>query len=164
MRVTAEEKKAQTLQGVREARRAVLAAAAAVPLEATDTVFLGEWSVKDIIAHIIGWDYANIEAVRAVLAGELPAFYAHRDRDWRTFNAGLVGRYRPEEHEAGLRAAQLSHQALCDLVESIPAAEFAQDHGVRYRGYKVTIARLLAADSKDCHLHAQQIRDFLSSI
>lgn len=121
MRVTAEEKKAQTLQGVREARRAVLAAAAAVPLEATDTVFLGEWSVKDIIAHIIGWDYANIEAVRAVLAGELPAFYAHRDRDWRTFNAGLVGRYRPEEHEAGLRAAQLSHQALCDLVESIPA-------------------------------------------
>ena len=50
MRVTAREK-AQTLQGVREARRAVLAAAAAVPLEATDTVFLGEWSVKDIIAH-----------------------------------------------------------------------------------------------------------------
>lgn len=72
MLVTAEEKKAQTLQGVREARRAVLAAAAAVPLEATDTVFLGEWSVKDIIAHIIGWDYANIEAVRAVLAGSCP--------------------------------------------------------------------------------------------
>lgn len=162
MRATAEEKKARAIQAAREARQSVLEAAAAVPPAAADTVFLGEWSVKDIIAHIIGWDYANAEATQAVLAGELPAFYAHHDRDWRTFNAGLVQRYREEEHEAGLRAAQLSHQALCELLESIPAAEFERDHGVRFRGYKVTIARLLAADSKDCHLHAQQIRDFLS--
>lgn len=164
MRATAAEKKARAIQDVHEARQSVLAAAAAVPPEAADTVFLGEWSVKDIIAHIIGWDYANADAVRAVLAGELPAFYAHRDRDWRTFNAGLVRRYREEDHEAGLRAAQRSHEVLCELLESIPAAEFERDHGVRFRGYKVTIARLLAADSKDCRAHAQQIRDFLNGI
>ena len=162
MRATAEEKKARAMQDLREARQTVLAAAAAIPPTAADTVFLGEWSVKDIIAHIIGWDYANIEAVGAILAGELPAFYVHRDRDWRTFNAGLVQRYREEEYEAGLRAAQLSHQALCDVLETVPAAEFERDHGVRFRRYKVTIARLLAADSQDCRLHAQQIRDFLS--
>ncbi len=164
MGLSAAEKRDRALQDAREARQSVLEAAAAVPSEAADTVFLGEWSVKDIIAHIIGWDYANAEAVQAVLAGELPAFYAYYDHDWRTFNAELVRRYRQEKHEDGLRAAQLSHQALCELLESIPAADFERDHGVRFRGYKVTIARLLAADAKDCRLHAQQIRDFLNGI
>jgi hypothetical protein len=162
MRATAEEKKARTLQALRDARQAVLAAAAAVPPEATDTVFLGEWSSQDIIAHLIGWDYANMQAAQAILAGELPAFYAHHDHDWRSFNAELVRRYRLERYEATIQAAWESHQALYDLVATIPAEEFERDHGVRFRGYKVTITRLLAADSKDGQTHARQLRGFAS--
>jgi hypothetical protein len=162
MRATAEEKKARAMQALRDARQAVLEAAAAVPIETADTVFLGEWSAKDIVAHLTGWDYANMQAVQAILTSKLPAFYAHHDRDWRSFNAELVRRYRLERYEATIQAAWESHQALCDLLAPIPAEEFERDHGVRFRGYKVTIARLLAADSKDGQTHARQLRDFVS--
>ena len=67
MRPTAEEKKARYLQTLRDERLALLEVAAAVPPAAAGVVFLGEWSAKDIVAHLIGWDYANIEAIQAIL-------------------------------------------------------------------------------------------------
>lgn len=160
MRATAEEKKARAIATLRAARQAVLEAAAALSPESADTVFLGEWSAKDIVAHLIGWDHANAEAIHAVLAGELPAFYAHHDRDWRAFNTELLRRYRQEDYEAGLQVARESHEALCKLLDTIPAAEFERDHGVRFRGYKVTIPRLLEGESSDEQIHAQQLRAF----
>ena len=162
MRPTAEEKKARYLQTLRDERLALLEVAAAVPPAAAGVVFLGEWSAKDIVAHLIGWDYANIEAIQAILDGRLPAFYAHHDRDWRSFNAELVRRYRLEDFDALLQSARDSNQALYDRLLTVPAAEFERDHGVRFRGYMVTIARLLAAESDDEQVHAQQLRDFLS--
>ena len=99
--------------------------------------------------------------MRAVLAGELPAFYAHHDRGWRTFNAELVRQHRYEVYETGRQAALESHQARCALLEAIPAAEFGRDQGVRFRGYNVTIPRLLASESGDELIHAQQLREFL---
>jgi hypothetical protein len=162
MRATAEEKKSRFLQTLRDERQVLLEVAATVPPEAAGTVFLGEWSAKDMVAHLIGWDYANIEAVQAILDGQLPAFYAHHDHDWRSYNAELVRRYRLEDYDALLQAARESNQALCDRMLTVPAAEFERDHDVRFRGYKVTIARLLAAESDDEQIHAQQLRDFLS--
>lgn len=162
MRATAEEKKARALQNLKAARQSVLEAASVVSPESADTVFLGEWSAKDIVAHLTGWDKANADAVRSLLAGELPAFYAHHDRDWRSFNAELVRRYRNENYEAGIRTAMESHRSLCELLESVSAAEYERDRGVRYRGYRVTIARLLEAESSDEQIHARQLRDFQS--
>lgn len=163
MPATAEEQKAHAIQELRAARQAVLDAAASLTPDVANIVFLGEWSANDIIAHLIGWDYANAEAVRAVLAGELPAFYAHKDPNWRAFNAELVRQYRHKELEDGWRAALESHEALCALLEAIPAAEFGRDYGVRFRGYKVTIPRLLASESADELIHAEQLRAFRQS-
>ena len=42
MRAAAEEKKARSLQTLRDERLAMLVLAAAVPTESTDTIFLGE--------------------------------------------------------------------------------------------------------------------------
>lgn len=119
MRATAEEKKVRSLQTLRDERLALLEVAAAVPAEWTGTVFLGEWSARDIIAHLIGWDYANIEAVRAILNDRLPAFYAHHDHDWRSFNAELVRRYRIEDYDALLQAARESNRMLYDLLLTV---------------------------------------------
>ena len=40
-----------------------------------DEVFLGEWSVKDLLAHLVGWDYTNQEAVAEILEGKKPGFW-----------------------------------------------------------------------------------------
>ena len=87
-------KKEQLLAELQRARAEILREASALPAKKRDYIFLGIWSVKDLLAHLAGWDYTNIEAIQSVLAGNLPTFYKYRDRDWRTYNAMLVEKYK----------------------------------------------------------------------
>lgn len=164
MRSTVDEKKRSLLSEFSEWRKCVLDTAALIPSEYHDQPLLGVWSIKDLLAHLIGWDYSNIEAVKAVIEGKLPEFYRYIDKDWRSYNARLVGLYKKETVPELIQDAYVSHHALNAQVVDIPAKEFFGDKGVRYRGYKVTIARLIEADIKDAKIHSEQIRDFLAKI
>jgi hypothetical protein len=53
---------------------------------------------------------------------------------------------------------------LVAYVQTIPPEDFNRDFGVRFRGYKVTIQRLLEADIKDVQIHCQQIVDFFGKV
>jgi len=53
-----------------------------------------------------------------------------------------------------------SQKELVEYLQTIPPEYFNRDFGVRFRGYKVTIQRLLEADIKDVLIHHQQIADF----
>lgn len=162
MKQTAQTSKEQILTEAIVARREVLDVASALLKADEDTVVLGEWTVKDILAHLVGWDHANLEGIEAILAGRLPAFYAHYDPDWRIFNAGLVNKHRRASLAEGIAAAEESHRDLLAVADEVPAVEFSQDHGVRSpRGRRVTIAMLLSAEAGDERKHAQQIRDFI---
>ncbi|HSN74029.1 MAG TPA: DinB family protein [Anaerolineae bacterium] len=164
MRQTTESKKERLLVELCAARRELLDAALALPEAGQDTAFLGSWSVKDILAHLVGWDYANIEAMAAVRSGQLPAFYAYYDPDWRSFNADLVLRCRHTSLTEAIAAAEASHRDLRAAVEAVPAEALFKDHGVRSpRGRRVTIAMLLDAEAGDERKHRQQIEEFTRS-
>lgn len=161
MRQTAQAKKERLLADLVDARRAVLEAVAAFPPAAHDAVFLGEWSVHDVVGHLAGWDHANLEGVEAIRAGRLPAFYAHYDKDWRTFNASLVAHYKRSTLAETIALAEASQAALIAAVEAVPASELVADHGVRSPGgRRVTIAMILTVEANDERKHAQQIRAF----
>lgn len=156
----AQAKKEQIIAELTEARREILDAAAQLQAEQQDQVFLGVWSVNDLLAHLMGWDLANLAAAREVLAGQLPAFYAYHDRDWQTYNARLVTQHTQAGWAKMVASVEESHRKLIDYVRTIPAEELERDRGVRFKGYKVTIARLLQAEAGDEKQHAAQIRDF----
>ena len=157
--------KRELLSAVLETRTAVLQAASQLSPTAQDTVFLGIWSVKDLIAHLIGWDFTNLAAAKDIQAGKLPEFYAHYDKDWKTFNAELVAKYKRDDFEELLALARDSQGQLIAYLESLPAEAFEKDFGVRTgRNYKVTIARLLQAELKDGQEHLEQIRDFAAKL
>ncbi len=59
-----------------------------------------------------------------------------------------------------LSSVEDSLQQLVDFLETISAEEFDKDRGVRHKGYKVTIARLLQAETKDEKTHHKQIEEF----
>ena len=143
-----------------ETRRKIVEITSSFSLAEQDQVFLGIWSIKDLLAHLIGWLEANREAVSAIRRGELPQFYAHKDRDWQTYNAHLVQTYKRDSLAEIVAALQTAHQALVDSILSIPAEELERDYGVRFRGYTVTIARLLQAELKDEKVHYAQIEAF----
>jgi hypothetical protein len=144
-----------------EGRRTGLDAVAALPPAAHDTVFLGDWSAHDIVAHLVGWDHANTEGVGALLEGRLPAFYAYYDKDWRTFKAGLVAQHKRATLVETIASAEASQRALLATVEAIPASAVFRDQGVRSPGgRRVTIAMLLTVEAADERKHAQQISAF----
>ena len=47
-----------------ETRRKILDAASSPSPEQQDEVFLGIWSVKDLLAHLAGWNVTNINDER----------------------------------------------------------------------------------------------------
>jgi hypothetical protein len=79
---------------------------------------IGIWSIKDLLAHLVGWDYTNIEAVKNVLAGKVPEFYAHHDRDWQTYNAMLVKKYKCDSFDELLTLARVSQNKLIESLLS----------------------------------------------
>lgn len=160
MNTKAQAKKEQVLSEMQRVRSELMTEVAALSRKERDTVFLGIWSVRDLLAHLAGWDFANLDAAKRIIKGGLPSFYEHKDRDWQTFNAMLVKRYRLNTFREQLAILKRSQQMLIDHLQTIPPEDFNRDFGVRFRGYKVTVQRLLEADIKDVRIHHQQIVDF----
>jgi hypothetical protein len=152
--------KDQLLAKLQEVRSSILAEASALPTQKHNVVFLGIWSIKDLLAHLVGWDYTNMEAVKSVLKGKVPKFYTHQDREWQTYNAMLVKKYKRDSFDQLLKLVRDSQHELIEFLQTIPPESFHKDFGVRFRGYKVTIQRLLAAEAEDERVHCQQIKDF----
>jgi hypothetical protein len=164
MSVKAQIKKEQVIRELQETRQSLLAEIDVLSAKDRNVIFLGIWSVKDLLAHLAGWDYANLDAAKSVVAGRLPAFYEHRDRDWQTYNAMLVKKYKRNNFRELLATLKKSQKKLVAYVQTIPPEDFNRDFGVRFRGYKVTIQRLLEADIKDVQIHHQQIVDFFGKV
>lgn len=165
MSTKSETRKRELLSGLIETRAAILHAASQLSPETQNTIFLGVWSVVDLIAHLVGWDFTNLSAAKGIQAGKLPEFYSHYDKDWKTYNAELVAKYKRDDFEELLTLARDAHSQLIVYLESIPAEAFEKDFGVRSgRNYRVTIARLLQAEWKDEQEHLEQIRKFSATL
>jgi len=139
------------ISGLVEARRKILDATNSLPPAAQDEVFLGEWSVKDLLAHLVGWDYTNLTAVQEILAGQKPGFWEHHDRDWKSYNAQLVAEHRRDDLAELVAAVEQSHRKLIGFLQTVPADEYAK---------RKTIATLLRAETKDEEEHHRQVEEF----
>lgn len=158
---SAETKKADLISRLVETRLKILNVAAALTPERAEEKFLGSWSARDLLAHLAGWDETNIQAGKEILGGALPSFYAEHDRDWATYNAKLVEEFGRETLEDQLALTTETHEKLIAFLEDLPADELWADRGIRARGWKVTIGRLLEAELSDEEEHYQQVQQIL---
>lgn len=164
-KISDETKQQSLIASLVGARSQVLTAASVLLPVNADLTFLGVWSLHDIIAHLVGWDYANLTAIAAIRSGRLPDFYSAFDTDWHTFNALLVRRHKQATLHETLVCAAASHQALIQALLALPADDLTRDFGVRSpRGRRVTIGMLLQAEASDEHKHAEQIKAFARQI
>ena len=161
LKETPEDKKKRILSELTTVRESILEAVADLPSGKQDQVFLGHWSIKDLLAHLIGWDYANFKAIDELREGKVPGFYAHIGKDWAVFNALLISRYKCEDFARLLAAVRESHRCLVEAASQVSAQDFDRDWQVRYGNYKVMISRLLQAEAVDERVHLEQIRSFL---
>ncbi len=147
----AQAKKDEIIRGLVKARGKVLEAASLFSPVEQDEVFLGVWSVKDLLAHLVGWDYTNLNAVQEILAGRKPGFWAHYDRDWQSYNAQLVAEHKREDFSELVAAVEASHRALIDYLQTVPADAYVK---------RKQIATLLRAETRDEEMHHRQVEAF----
>jgi hypothetical protein len=156
--------KDELLYGLKAVRESILTEALALPPGACDRIFLGTWSAMDLLAHLAGWDHANLQAAHDLLDGLLPEFYEQHDRDWQTYNAALVAKYKRSNLREQVDLVRRSQKQLMDELQTIPAEDLKRDTGVRARGIKVPIARLLQAELEDETTHFEQIYEYRKSL
>jgi len=157
---TAQTKKDKSMAELVAARDSILSAASALPMQKQDQIFLGTWSARDFLAHLIGWDYSNLQAATEILAGKLPSFYACYDHDWQTYNARLVLQWTRDDWAELFALVEESHRKLVEFLKTIPPEDFVKDRGLRFKGFKVTIAALMTAEARDEKKHCEQVEEF----
>lgn len=92
----------------------------------------GDWSVKDILAHITTWEAEALKHLPLIIAGGRPPRYVtYGGID--AFNAGVT------EQKQGLSLVDVrrqlaeTHDKLVEFIRSAPAAQFAGDTRARRR-------------------------------
>jgi hypothetical protein len=90
----------------------------------TGSAVVGDWTAKDLLAHIAAWDRWALQEMQRMLKGEPPDLTTTRDEE--AFNAAAVTAWRNrslDEVLAELRAARASWVA---WLEDLPEEKFCQ--------------------------------------
>ncbi len=148
---SAQAEKDALIRGLKNARRKILDEASLLSPVQQDEVFLGVWSVKDLLAHLAGWDDTNLKAVEEILAGQKPSFWEHYDRDWKSYNARLVAEYKRDDFAELLALVEESHRRLIDFLQRVAAEEYLK---------KTKIRSLLRVEIRDEEKHQRQVQEF----
>jgi hypothetical protein len=142
-------------------RRRIVAASLRVPAGLRDEPFVGVWGLKDLLAHLVGWDRTNLDAIHDFLAGRRPAFYDRYDPGWTAYNAELLGRHRVDDVDALLEALAASQRDVIEALRSLPEPELTRERARSRSGRPLSIAGLLRAAVRDEREHLRQIEAFV---
>ena len=148
------------IEQMTQTRKALLREADAVGPELRRTPFVGHWDLMDVLAHLVGWDYTNIDAIRALQDGNTPVFYAEYDPGWATFNAQLVRRYRLEDWDRLRQAIDDSQSAVTSVLRELGPEALTRPHTDPSRSRPITMAGVLRAVVRDEQEHLAQIQAF----
>jgi hypothetical protein len=83
-------RKEEIIYGLVDARKHIVNAASSMSSRKQDEIFLGIWNIKELLTHLVGWDYTNIEAVKDIRSRQPPRVFEQWDPDWEKYNADLV--------------------------------------------------------------------------
>ncbi len=77
-----------------------------------------DWSVKELLAHLAGWDDATILALQALEAGNEPPLLAMRGIDF--YNAQTVAERSELNYEQIVKEWELVREQLVNLLDEMP--------------------------------------------
>jgi len=120
----------------------LLSVVAALPLEPRQQPLDGDWTAKDVLAHIAAWDRELVPAVDELLAGRYPSFIAE---DVDAFNTCAVAAARDLPWDAVLAELRGAHEALIARTRALTDDEWRHLSRHTWRdGTPMTVASLFA--------------------
>jgi hypothetical protein len=99
----------------------------------TEPGVTGNWSVKDIIAHVTWWEEESLKHLPIILKGGKPARYSTKYGGIDAFNAQMTVQKQGLSLSEVLREMDETHRRLIAYVQSIPKEHFTRETRVRRR-------------------------------
>jgi hypothetical protein len=93
---------------------------------------MGEWSVKDILAHVTTWEEEALKYLPLILTGGSPPRYTHFG-GIDGFNAQMAEQKRNTALSDILRHLDETHHRLIDYLQSVPEEHFTRETRFRHR-------------------------------
>ena len=93
---------------------------------------MGEWSVKDILAHVTTWEEEALSYLPLILIGARPPRYTQYG-GIDAFNVQMAEQNRAMELSDVLRQLDETHHRLIDYLQSVPEEHFTRETPFRHR-------------------------------
>jgi hypothetical protein len=116
-----------------------------------------EWSPRDVLAHLIGWNRYTIEGSEQLRRGTVPSFFIDPGENFSKVNAKLIEQYPSADKGELLDELEGSFQELKQYLLSLDPAVWEADFGVKYKGNPITIKDLVEALIGDYRHHKEQV-------
>ncbi len=114
---------------------------------------VGDWSVKDLLAHVAAWDRWQHQAMAALFAGNQPDFAAAAD--WDVFNAAAVGASRDRTLAEVLTEMRAARSTWSEWIREVPLKRFFEPREVE--GWDWTFPGCLQVQWEHDAEHAAQL-------
>ena len=99
----------------------------------TEPGVAGEWSVKDIIAHVSWWEEEALRHLPSIIAGERPPRYSTIYGGIDAFNAMMAEQKRDLSLSDVLRQQDDTHRRLVEFILSVSEDQFTRETRLRRR-------------------------------
>jgi hypothetical protein len=99
----------------------------------TEPGVVGDWSVKDIIAHVTWWEEEALQHLPSIIAGERPPQYSATYGGIDAFNAKMAEQKRELSLSDVLTEQDDTHRRLIAFILSVPEDQFARETRFRRR-------------------------------
>lgn len=99
----------------------------------TEPGVTGNWSVKDIIAHVTWWEEEALKHLPLILAGGRPPRYSVKYGGINAFNALMTERKQSLSLADALREQDETHRRLVAYIESAPEEQITRETRFRRR-------------------------------
>lgn len=126
--------RADLLKRLEQAWEALKASYAGLsPAELLEPGATGDWSVRDLIAHITWWEEEALTHLPLILAGRRPPRYSVTHGGIDAFNAKTMEQKRGLSLSEVLRQRDDTHRRLADFVQMVPEEQLASETRFRRR-------------------------------
>ena len=118
------------------------------------------WTIKDMLAHMTGWDDATIDSLRAHVVMRPPSTPAIQSLD--IYNDSTVTSRKDLNYEQVLREWRLTRQVLRTVIEQMPEDKFLEPLIVPW-GRKETVAFLVEMFRDHEEEHLKDINEWIKN-
>ena len=120
---------------------------------------LGNWTPRDIVAHLIGWNRYSVRGAQQLLEGEPPFYDIDPGENYSNVNARLVAEYPSENRNELVAEHAKAADELAEFLCSLSEEQWKGSTGVLLEGEEATIRLVVDWLIEDHHHHTEQIRD-----